>query len=171
LSFGGSSEVSASFCFASSVRTRHGLSHAYLLKTPLGASLHHWDSRLMHYRSVTLQGRDVYQSGVAGSDVAWIGDNPSGPAEVWVVVDANVSVERSRQLAQEVAAELGLADADVYLRSDPYLWRPDNCTAYTVPLQWRTASPRDELGVSRVTIRCGVRANAANGPCVTYRSP
>jgi hypothetical protein len=170
LFFGGSSEISVSSCFASAVRIRGALSHAYLLKTPFGASLHHWDSRLKRYQSVVLQGRDLYGHAISGGNVAWIGGYKLELPQVWLVSDANISVEQPQRFAREVLAVLGFTDADVYLRRDPYLWRPDNCPTFTIPLQWRTASPRDELGVSRVTIFCKVRANAPNEACITYRS-
>lgn len=147
------------------------MSHAYLLKTALGDGLHHWDFRTGRYRAVVLAGRDVYQEKLRGGYLAWLGDYRLEMPQVWLVSDSNPAGAESLQFARELLGVLGLTDADVYLRSDPYLWRPDNCGSLTVPLQWLPlfAGVREEP--SRLTVYCRVRAGNADPDCRTLRSP
>lgn len=170
LFFGGTSEISVSSCFASAVGIRSALSHAYLFKTPLGIGLHHWDSRAKSYRSVVLSGRDIYQERFTAGHVAWIGDYEPKLPQLWLVSAGDGTAEQSLRFAKEVVGVLQLSNADVYLRSDPYLWRPDKCPAYTVPLQWRTVPPLNDHDVSRVTIYCRIRTDSQSEACITFRS-
>lgn len=171
LVFAGVSEISASTCVWSAVGLRRSLNHAYLLKTPLGASLHHWDARHSRYQFETLAGRDIYQERLGAGRVAWIGDIRRETPQVWLVSDGALTEAQSSGFAAEAVRVLRLPDAEVYIRTDPYLWRPDACASYTVPMQWQAEAPGGDSGASRVTTHCRIRAGIQQRDCAALRSP
>jgi hypothetical protein len=167
---GGSSEKSPHTCMSSAVRIRKAISHAYLVKTPLGVSLHHWDAWHSRYESTTLAGRDILEERLGAGRIAWIGDFRLELPQVWLVSDAVLTEAQSSGFAGEAVRLLQLSDADVDIRTDPYLWRPDACPAYTVPMQWRTAGNGGGSDVSLVTTYCRIRAGLQQEACVVHRS-
>jgi hypothetical protein len=170
LFFAGSSEKSASSCFVSAVRIQNALSHAYLLKTPLGVGLHYWNAQTKSYRATVLSGRDVYGEVLAGGRIAWIGLSEMEVPQVWLVSDSSQTMDKTLLFAKMVLGLLGLTDGDVYVRADPYLWRPDGCGAITTPMQLRGSMLVDETSVSHVTAYCRIRAGLKSESCVMYRS-
>lgn len=167
---GGSSERTASYCFSVASRLRKSLSHAYLLKTPIGAALHHWDSRSQSYRSVLINGTDLYARQFRSGRVAWIDAHHGAIARIWLVSKGTLNLEQSLTFAKEVVRELQVRDVAVYIRSDPYLWSPDSCSAYSVPLQWQADAPTDDRTISRETVFCKIQSEQYSEECITYRS-
>lgn len=167
LAFAGTSDFGAEWCGTNAARIRKVLNHAYLFKTPLGAGLHHWDAREQRYQKIVLSGRDVFQEVSGEWRVAWMGEFGKEMPQLWIAGKAT----NAAAVAREAAALLRLTEADVYIRSDTTLWRPDSCASVTAPLQWTAAPVRDDSKVSRDTVYCRIRAGEATVKCETYHSP
>jgi hypothetical protein len=165
-----SSHESVAFCFAVATRLRAVESHAYLFKTPLGISLHHWNAKSKRYQKRTLSGTDVYDRRFMAGRVAWIGDYLGSLPKLWLVSDEVLITEEAASFAKEVMSALGLRAAVAYIRTDPYYWPPDSCSPYSLPLQWRREMPQDVSTISRETISCKINIAQNVEKCVVYKT-
>jgi hypothetical protein len=89
---GGSDETIQSL-FEKAIQFRTAESHAYYLRTPLGASLHYWNARTRTYEKQVLTGRDIYDMQFGLGRLAWIANYKDRLPELWLVSDRPLNQE------------------------------------------------------------------------------
>ncbi len=161
---GSTTEESRKNCLDITLRLRRGISHAYLIRTPLGAAVHHWNHVKQEYRTAILFGRDVFSEPIRNGMIAWI-EKRGDSVYVRVQQDPLPSLEEAQKLAEAIATKLNLAPAVLYIRSDAY-YRPGGyCSPYSLPIQWKQTAPLNADEVSSVGFRCNVPGNGSKSAC------
>ena len=152
-------------CLYISLRLRSRISHAYLIRTPIGAAVHHWNHLKKEYRTAILFGRDVFSEPIRGGTIAWI-EKRGDTVYVRVQQDPLASLEEAHKLADAITKELNLAPAVLSIRSDAY-YRPGGyCSPYSLPIQWRRTPPLSADELSSAGFYCTVPDNSGEPSCI-----
>jgi hypothetical protein len=165
---GGSDETIQSL-FEKAIQFRTAESHAYYLRTPLGASLHYWNARTRTYEKQVLTGRDIYDMQFGLGRLAWIANYKDRLPELWLVSDRPLNQEEAESLAREVMTALGTDAAMAYIRTDPFAWSKEDGWPFSLPLQWRRPIPESASGLARSTTFCDLSLSGAKALCRAER--
>ena len=161
-----SSHESVAYAFNIGARFRTNESHAYFLKTPIGAAVHHWNVKTKEYRKRTLFGRDIFDMKFQMGRLAWIANHSNTIPNLWLVSDKQLTPEEAALFAKDVMNVLGAESAMAYVRTDPYSWPSESGWPYSLPLQWSQPIPESDSILSRQHIRCDLSLPGATAQCV-----
>lgn len=159
------SEESIEFRYKIVTRLRRRNSHAFLLKTPLGVSLHYWNAGSAAYRHQTLIGRDLFDEEFVFGRVAWVEGRVGLSPRLSLVSGRLLDRLEARSFTKEVMKKLGESMVSSQVRTDAYYWPSGGSVPYSLPILWRTGELANFESVSQRFWLCRIDESEEGGVC------
>ena len=140
--------------------------HAFLVRTPIGASLYLFGVRPRSIQSIRLRGADplnILDGAMRIADINAVSGSHRA-LTMKIVVSRNVSLESRLVAVYDYLAKVDIDSAHIQFRSDPWYW-PGGCM-FVSPLYWEAASRES---VSIVTEICEVDVRERRSSCTTIK--